>query len=156
MRQAVLIYGLLFSATLGALQGEETHKMTTVKKLTANLYVEDVRLCVTFWEKLGFEKVMEVPDGAKLAFALLKKGDIELMYGSYASLEKEPSGLRLAATKGPTFLYVDVENLDDAIASTQGAEVIAPVHTTFYGAKEFTVKDPGGHVVTFAQFTLAH
>ena len=40
----------------------------TVKKVTANLYVEDVRSCVKFWERLGFEKTMEVPDGDKLAF----------------------------------------------------------------------------------------
>jgi len=121
--------------------------------VTANLYVEDVRACVKFWERLGFEKAMEVPDGDKLAFAMLKKGDIEVMYGSFASLEKEPAGLRLGVRKAPTFLYVEVASLDEAIAATKGAEVVAEVHTTFYGAKEITVKDPGGHVITFAEFS---
>jgi uncharacterized glyoxalase superfamily protein PhnB len=30
--------------------------------------------------------------------------------------------------------------------------MVLPVHKTFYGATEFTVKDPAGHLVTFAQF----
>src|ERR1051325_5806951 len=139
--------GTILMALPALLCGEETTKMTAVKKVTANLYVEDVASCVKFWEKLGFTKAMDVPDGSKLAFAMLKKGDLEVMYGSFASLEKDPGGLRDAAKHGPTFLYVEVVDLDDAMASTKGAEIVAPVHTTFYGAKEFTVRDPGGHVI---------
>jgi len=30
--------------------------------------------------------------------------------------------------------------------------VVMPVRTTFYGAREIGVKDPAGHVVTFAQY----
>jgi hypothetical protein len=28
-----------------------------------------------------------------------------------------------------------------------------PMHKTFYGATEFTVKDPAGHLITFAHFS---
>jgi uncharacterized glyoxalase superfamily protein PhnB len=30
--------------------------------------------------------------------------------------------------------------------------MVSPVHKTFYGATEFTVKDPAGHLITFADF----
>lgn len=62
-----------------------------VKKMTPNLYAEDVEACIQFWvERLSFEKTVEVPDDTgKLAFAALEKGPIELMYGSYASLKKD-------------------------------------------------------------------
>jgi uncharacterized glyoxalase superfamily protein PhnB len=53
--------------------------------------------------------------------------------------------------RGPTFLYVDVENLDQLIAAMKGVEVTMPLRTTFYGSKEFGVKEPAGHIVTFAQ-----
>src|SRR5262244_250964 len=95
------VLGIVALALPSLLQGEEITKMTEVKKVTANLYVDDVRACVKFWEKLGFTKAMEVPDGANLAFAMLKKGDMEVMYGSYASLEKEPHGLKLAIKRAP-------------------------------------------------------
>jgi uncharacterized glyoxalase superfamily protein PhnB len=128
----------------------------TVKKLTPVLFVEDVEPCVTFWvERLGFQKTMDVPDGNQLAFAMLQRGNVELMYQSYASADKDVTGISQLARKGPTFLYVEVENLDETIAAVKGAEVVMPVRTTFYGAKEIGIKDPAGHFITFAQFGTA-
>jgi uncharacterized glyoxalase superfamily protein PhnB len=127
-----------------------------VKKITPVLFAEDVEPCVRFWvERLGFQKTIEVPDGDKLAFVMLQRSSIELMYQSYASAEKDVGTIAQAVRKGPTFLYVEVENLDDIIAATKGAEVVVPVRTTFYGAKEIGIKDPAGHFVTFAEFASA-
>ena len=128
----------------------------TVKKLTPVLFVEDIEPCVKFWvERLGFQKTMDVPDGNQLAFAMLQRGNVELMYQSYASADKDVTGISQLARKGPTFLYVEVENLDETIAAVKGAEVVMPVRTTFYGAKEIGIKDPAGHFITFAQFGTA-
>jgi uncharacterized glyoxalase superfamily protein PhnB len=141
---------------LGTAEGGGEHKTMTVKKLTPVLFVEDVEPCVKFWvERLGFEKTMDVPDGNKLAFAMLQKGDVEMMYQSYASADKDVSAISQLVRKGPTFLYVEVESLDDTIAAIKGAEIVIPVRTTFYGATEIGVKDPAGHFVTFAQFGAA-
>jgi len=126
----------------------------TVSKITPVLTVEEVEPCVQFWvERLGFGKTMEVPDGDKTGFAILQKGQLEIMYQSYALMEKD-HGKDTAREfrKGPTFLYVEVGNLDEIIRAVEGAPVVVPVRTTFYGAKEIGVKDPGGHVVVFAQF----
>jgi len=128
----------------------------TVKKLTPVLFVENIEPCVKFWvERLGFQKTMDVPDGNQLAFAMLQRGNVELMYQSYASADKDVTGISQLARKGPTFLYVEVENLDETIAAVKGAEVVMPVRTTFYGAKEIGIKDPAGHFITFAQFGTA-
>jgi uncharacterized glyoxalase superfamily protein PhnB len=127
-----------------------------VKKITPVLFAEEIEPCVKFWvDHLGFQKTVEVPDGSKLAFAMLQKGSLELMYQSYASAEKDVAAMSNWIRKGPTFLYVEVDRLDDTIAAVKGAEVVMPVRTTFYGAKEIGVKDPAGHFVTFAQFEAA-
>jgi uncharacterized glyoxalase superfamily protein PhnB len=124
----------------------------TVKRLTPNLYTDDVKACVKFWvERLHFEATAEVPDGENLAFAALQSGTIEVMYGSYASLEKE-SGVAGSYQKGTGFLFMEVDNVDQALAAMQGVPILLPLHKTFYGATEFTVKDPAGHLITFAQF----
>ena len=123
------------------------------KKITAVLLVEEVEPCVKFWvERLGFEKTAEVPDGDKLAFVILQKGGAEVMYQSYASVEKDHPHRDTLARKGPTFLYIEVDDLAQTLAATAGAEVVMAERTTFYGAKEFGVKDPAGHFLTFAQF----
>src|ERR1700694_1193806 len=106
-------------------------------------------------ERLGFEKPIEGPDGDKLAFAILQKGPVELMYQSYASAEKDVSAISSEVRKGPSFLYVEVENLDQIVPAMKGAEVVMPVRTTFYGAKEIGVRDPAGHIITFAQLGVA-
>jgi uncharacterized glyoxalase superfamily protein PhnB len=124
-----------------------------VKRLTPNLYTDDVAACVKFWvERMHFEKTTEVPDGGNLAFAALQKGNIELMYGSYASLERESGGIPRSFQRGTGFLFIEVENLDAVVAAMQGVPIIAPVHKTFYGSTEFTVMDPAGHFITFASF----
>lgn len=123
----------------------------TIKRMTANLYTDNVDACAKFWvERLGFEKTVEVPEEGGLAFAALQQGSIELMYGSYASLEKEPAGA--AFRRGTGCLFIEVDDVDAALAAMQGAPVVGEMHRTFYGSTEFTVTDPAGHMVTFAQF----
>lgn len=127
-----------------------------VKRITPILFVPEVEPCVKFWvERMGFQKTAEVPDGDKLAFAMLQKGSVELMYQSYASADKDVAGISQVVRKGPTFLYVEVDSLDEATSVTKGAEVVMPVRETFYGSREIGIKDPAGHYVTFAQFSAA-
>ena len=128
----------------------------TVTKITPVLFAKEIEPCLKFWmERLGFEKTIDVPDGNKLAFAILQKGKVELMYQSYASAEKDVSAVSPEVRKGPSFLYVEVENLDEIIPAMKGAEVVIPVRTTFYGAKEIGVKDPAGHIITFAHLGVS-
>jgi uncharacterized glyoxalase superfamily protein PhnB len=125
----------------------------TVKKLTPILFAEEIEPCLKFWvERLGFEKTIDVPEGNKLAFAILQKGGIELMYQTYASAEKDVSAVSPEVRKGPSFLYVEVGDLDQVMAAVEGSTVVMPVRMTFYGAKEIGIRDPAGHIVTFAQF----
>jgi uncharacterized glyoxalase superfamily protein PhnB len=124
----------------------------TVKRLTPNLYTDDVESCVKFWvDRMDFEKTIEVPDGENLAFAALQKGSIELMYGSYASLEKD-ANVAHSYRRGTGFLFIEIDDVNAALTAMQGAPVVSPLHNTFYGSEEFTVTDPAGHMITFAQF----
>lgn len=127
-----------------------------VARITPVLFVENIEPSLKFWtERLGFEKTVEVPDGDTLAFASLKKDGVELMYQTYRSADRDVPAMSRIVREGPTFLYVEVQSLDQTIAAIKGAEVVMPTRTTFYGATEIGVKEPGGHYVTFAQFGAA-
>jgi uncharacterized glyoxalase superfamily protein PhnB len=125
----------------------------TVKKLTPVLFVEQIEGVLPFWtQHLGFIKTVEVPDGEKLAFVILQQGTTEVMYQSYASVDKDMPAIAADVRKGPTFLYVEVSDLHALKAAAAGMEIYMPERTTFYGAREIGVKDPAGHFITFAQF----
>ena len=120
------------------------HETRNRKKLTPILFAQEIEPCIRFWtEKLAFQKTVEVPEGDRLGFALLEKDGVELMYQSYASVEKDNAATAAAVQKGPAFLYLEVEDLKAALAATAGAEMVMPVRDTFYGAREFGIKDPG-------------
>lgn len=125
-----------------------------VKKVTPILFAQEIEPCVKFWiDRFGFQKTAEVPDGDKLAFAMLQKGTVELMYQSYASADKDVgTTISQQVRRGPTFLYVEVDNLDETINAVKGTEMVMPKRKTFYGSTEIGIKDPAGHYVTFAEF----
>ena len=124
-----------------------------VKKLTPVLFVKEIEPVLPFWiEGLGFAKTAEVPEGSKLGFVILEKDGVEVMYQTYASVDNDFPAIAADVRKGPTFLYVQVDNLESVKAAVKGAEVYMPERKTFYGAMEIGVKDPAGHFITFAQF----
>ncbi|HLJ28473.1 MAG TPA: VOC family protein [Candidatus Angelobacter sp.] len=154
MRNAAMLFlGLVLVSGLstGQLNSKEIKTMN-VKRITPVLYVKEVEPCVKFWvERLGFEKTVEVPDGDRLGFAMLQKNNLEIMYQSIASAEKDIPAAAKDISGGRTFLYVEVEKLDDIIAALKGVDLALPLRTTFYGAKEIGVKDPAGHMIVFAE-----
>jgi uncharacterized glyoxalase superfamily protein PhnB len=124
-----------------------------VKKLTPVLFVERIEPVLAFWtQHLGFVKTVEVPDGEQLAFVILQQGSSEVMYQSYASAEKDLPAIASEIRKGPTFLYLEVDDLQPIKAAIQGMEIYLPERTTFYGSREIGVKDPAGHFIAFAHF----
>src|SRR5215467_1583871 len=126
-----------------------------VKKITPVLFAQDVEPCVKFWvERFGFKAKAEVPDGDKLAFAMLQKGNVELMYQSYASADKDVgTTISQVVRKGPAFLYLEVDSLGETINAVKDAEIYMPRRQTFYGSTEIGIQDPAGHFVTFAEFS---
>jgi uncharacterized glyoxalase superfamily protein PhnB len=124
-----------------------------IKKLAPVLFVEKIEPVLPFWtEKLGFTKTVEAPEDDRLAFVILKNGDIEVMYQTYASVEKDFPAILPDARKGPTFLYIEVDNLDALKPALKSANVYMPERTTFYGSREIGVRDAAGHFITFAEF----
>jgi uncharacterized glyoxalase superfamily protein PhnB len=132
-------------------------KPMNVKRITPVLLVKEIEPLVPFWvERLGFTKTIEVPDGNKLGFVAFQKGAAEVMYQTYASVEKDaPPAMSAEARKGPTYLYMEVDNLDAVLAGMKDVKKVMPERTAFYGMKEFAVQDPGGHFITFAQAAAA-
>ncbi|MBV9073346.1 MAG: VOC family protein [Acidobacteria bacterium] len=150
----VLLASALLSTPLFAASARESSpKPIAVSRITSILYADEVEPCVKFWtERLGFQVTAAVPDGDKVGFAMLQKGAVELMYQSRASAAKDSTSEALKShPEGASFIYVEVDDLDRTLAAMKDVRLVHPVHTTFYGMREFIVSDPAGHIVIFAQ-----
>lgn len=124
----------------------------TITRITPVLAVPEVEPCVQFWvERMGFQVTAEVPHQNTVGFAMLERDGVELMYQSYRSIESDNRAIAALARKGSSFLYIEVNRLQEVMAAMKGAEIAVPLRTTFYGMKELGVKDPAGHVMTFAE-----
>ena len=154
---------LLALATTSFAQKKSTPGEQVMKKLTPVISVDQIEPCLPFWiERLGFQKTAEVPEGDKLGFVILVKGNVEVMYQTRASVAKDlgtavapgihPAAGAINPSTDLVMLYIQVEKLDPVMAALKGVEVVVPERKTFYGAREFGVREPGGIVVLFAEF----
>ncbi|HEY4907042.1 MAG TPA: VOC family protein [Candidatus Acidoferrum sp.] len=123
-----------------------------IKRITPVLFVKEIEPVLPFWvDALGFEKAIEVPHGDKLGFAALQKDGTEVMYQTYASLGDDMPQVTEAAKKGPTFLYIEVDDFDSVLAALKKYKITMSERTAFYGMREVGFQDPAGHYLTFAQ-----
>jgi uncharacterized glyoxalase superfamily protein PhnB len=123
--------------------------------LTPVLLVDSIEPVLPFWvDRLGFAKTTEVPHHDRLGFVILARDGIEVMYQTRASVLDDVAPLAGAPMQG-SFLFFQVEDLDDIARRLQGIEPVVPRRQTFYGADELIVRAPCGNVVTFAQFPPA-
>jgi uncharacterized glyoxalase superfamily protein PhnB len=123
-----------------------------MKRLTPVLTVEAIEPVLAFWtERLGFAKTVEVPEGDRLGFVIFERDGIQVMYQTWASVEKDIAVLA-REPRGPTYLFLEVASIDDIVGRMRGIEPVHPLRKTFYGATELVVREPGGHIVIFAEF----
>ncbi len=94
----------------------------TMKKLTPVFVVDRIEPCLDFWVgRLGFEKTVEVPEGDSIGFVILSRGNVEIMYQSRESLEKDLPALA-EIPRGSGFsvgTYIEVSNIDDVITAAR-------------------------------------
>ena len=129
----------------------QTMQHSTMKKLTPVIMVEAIETCLPFWERLGFTKTAEVPDGNRLGFVILQKDSVEVMYQTHESVEKDAPGLVPRSHGTGAGFFIEVSDVDSIQRALDGLEIVVPRRQTFYGMDEIGVREPGGHVVMFAQ-----
>jgi uncharacterized glyoxalase superfamily protein PhnB len=123
-----------------------------LKRLTPVLMVDAIEPVLDFWVKqLGFDKTTELPHDDAIGFVILQRDGIEVMYQTKASVASDIASLAASPMRG-TFLFFEVDDLDDVEKRLKGVTPIVPRRKTFYGSDELIVREPAGNAVTFAQF----
>ena len=124
----------------------------TTKKLTPVLMVEEIESCLALWvDRLGWTKTVDVPEGDRLGFVILAKDGAELMYQTYESIEKDMKMKLPRPTATTVALFLEVSDLAAVEKQIAGLDIALPRRRTFYGMDEVGIREPGGHMVVFAQ-----
>ena len=123
-----------------------------MKSLTPVLYVRDIEAAVAFYnDRLGFDLAFALPGpDRRLMHASVRRGSVEMMIGYKQAADGSIDTSNLGG--GPE-LYISLDDVDGYYARVrdQGAPISADLTDQFWGDRTFTVTDPDGIVLTFAQ-----
>ena len=150
---AVAVCLAVTASTVISTARADKEKIVTINRSTPILHVKRVEPSLKFWtERFGFKATIQVPEGDHIGFVALESGSVEIMLQTYQGMQTVPNNpLAKTVDQGPSFLFMEVPDINGVIRSLAGAEVVQGLHETFYGAKEVVVKEPGGHFVIFSQ-----
>jgi uncharacterized glyoxalase superfamily protein PhnB len=113
-------------------------------RVTPMIHVPDVQATVDWYKRVGFT-VNETysDDNGGLSFAILSFGSTQVMFNS--------GGKPVTQKRREVDLYTYTTAVDDLFESLKDqVEIVEAPHDTFYGMREFLVRDLNGFWITFA------
>ena len=130
---------------------------STIATIVPALQYRDAAAAIEFLcRAFGFEKkAVYEGDGGTIAHAQLTLGNGMVMLGSAKDTDYGRMLVRPRDAGGVTMsVYVIVEDCDAHFARAReaGAEILLDPVTQDYGGRDYTCKDPEGHVWTFGTY----
>ena len=114
------------------------------KTVRPMIHVPDVRLAMQWYQAVGFEVVRTNEDDGEIDWALMSFGDGQVMFTA--------GGAGSPAQRREVDLYINTVNVRDLYERLKDhVDVHKGVHDTFYGMREFIVRDLNGFWVTFGE-----
>ena len=122
-----------------------------MESISPNIFVKDMNQTIEFYKMLGFELIMNVPEKTPFDWAMMKNGNVNFMFQTFASIgDTLPDISRNDG--GSLLLYIQIKNIRNFFESVKDkVTIITPLEKAFYGATEFSLKDNNGYVLTFAE-----
>lgn len=125
-----------------------------IKRLTPELIVKNIKESVDFYVNiLGFKMTNSVGDGT-LAWAnvMWPGSEVGLMFMTPESMGEEITEFKTKSIGGSVVQYIEIDGLDELYEKIKDkVEIDAEKHTTFYGSREFSIKDNSGYVLMFSE-----
>ncbi len=126
----------------------------TMKQLIPMLNVSDLEASLSFYRQaLSFELICPEQALSEWRWCAIRSGDTRLMLsetGSTPALAKECNPRE--DSSWPTIFYFYPDDVEALYRHLQGLGLkVTPLEVTFYGMKEFSIRDPDGHLLSFGE-----
>jgi len=128
-----------------------TEKLLHMKSIAPNIFVRDMNKTIEYYQHLGFEVAMKVPEEGDIVWAMLSCGSVNFMFQSFESLGEELPEIS-RQDGGSLLLYIQTKEIvqfHDRIKDK--VNIFKGLEKTFYGATEFSIQDINGYILTFAE-----
>ena len=122
-----------------------------MKSIAPNIFVRDMNKTIEYYQHLGFEVAMKVPEEGDIVWAMMSCGSVRFMFQSFESLGEELPEIS-RQDGGSLLLYIQTKEIvlfHDRIKDK--VNIIKGLEKTFYGATEFSIQDINGYILTFAE-----
>ena len=135
----------------------DTAKTTAATVIPTMRYNDATAAIAWLCEAFGFEKHIVVPgEDGTIVHAQLVFGNGMVMLGSARASEfdnhqKPPSALGGAVSQSP-YIIVDDADKHYARAVAAGAEIVIEIRDEDYGGRDYSCRDPEGHVWNFGSY----
>lgn len=134
-------------------KGRVTKEKSNYNKISANLMTSNIVAAINFYKNvLDLDLTVVYPDSLNIDFAILSKGNIEIMLQRKEKMIEDFPELANKDSVGGFNLYVEVNDIlliyEKAISK---AQIVKELHQTLWGTKEFSIKDYDGHIITFGE-----
>jgi uncharacterized glyoxalase superfamily protein PhnB len=108
------------------------------------IHVPDVRATTDWYVSIGFELLGQNEEDGEPNWASLSFGGSEVMLNAGGRSSSEP--------RREVDLYVHTGRVEDVYKSLKDrTQVVEDLHDTFYGMREFIIRDINGFWITFGQ-----
>lgn len=122
-----------------------------METISPNIFVRDINDTIRFYQNLGFEIVMTVPEQVNYEWVMMTCGQVTFMFQTFECLGNDL--LEISRKDGGSLLfYIQTKKIRDLFEKIQGkVKVLKGLEKSFYGATEFSIVDNNGYVLTFAE-----
>lgn len=133
-----------------------------MKKLTPNLAVKNIKETIEYYQKnFGFEIAMavsedkssmgrELLDDKEYVWAMIVCKEVTLMLQQTDNYS-EDIGVSVNELGATATLYIEVEDVDALYSKVKDSvNIIKEIDTTWYGQREFYLRDCNGYILAFA------
>jgi len=108
------------------------------------IHVPDVTATIDWYTSIGFKLIRQNEEAGEVNWAKLSFGNSELMVNA--------GGKTSLNHRREVDLYILADNVDDLYRRFKDrVQVVEGPHDTFYGMREFIMRDVNGFWVTFGQ-----
>lgn len=115
-----------------------------LQKVVPMIHVPDVKATLDWYTSIGFKVIGRNEEDGEINWAALSFGNSELML--------DAGGKPSTDHRREVDLYIRIDNVDDLYQRLKDrVQVVEGLHDTFYGMREFIVRDVNRFWITFGQ-----